>query len=111
MLARNGWQADYNNPQDWTDGLWGKALGCPDANCGSGFDTAQWDSLDTQANSLPLAQGTPIYQQMMKILETDATYIPLYYSVGAFLIKPYVKGAGTNDFFDYWWNQIQIQSH
>ena len=111
VLARNGWQADYNNPQDWTDGLWGKALGCPDANCGSGYDNAQWDSLDAKANALPLDQGTPIYQQMMKMLEDDATYIPLFYSVGAFLFKPYVSGAGTNNFFDYWWDQIQIKSH
>jgi oligopeptide transport system substrate-binding protein len=111
IMARNGWQADYNHPQDWTDGLWGKAAGCPDANCGSGYDTPAWDSAAAAADAMPLSAATPGYQAMMKMLEDDATYIPLYYSQGAFLIKPYVQGAGTNDFFDYYWNGIQIQSH
>jgi oligopeptide transport system substrate-binding protein len=111
IMARNGWQADYNHPQDWTDGLWGKAAGCPDSNCGSGYDTPAWDAAAAAADAKPLSAATPDYQAMMKMLEDDATYVPLYYSQGAFLIKPYVQGAGTNDFFDYYWNGIQIQSH
>jgi len=110
-LARNGWQADYNHPQDWVDNLWGKIPGCPDANCGSGYDTPAYDALVAKADAEPLAQAIPDYQAAMKMLEDDATYIPLFYSVGAFLIKPYVVGAGTNNFFDYYWNQIQINSH
>jgi hypothetical protein len=31
--------------------------------------------------------------------------------VGAFLFKPYVKGAGSNNFVDYPWNGIQILQH
>ena len=111
VLARNGWQADYNHPQDWTANIWGKLPGCPDANCGSGYDTAAWDKAETEADALPLSQAIPKYQAMMKMLEDDVTYIPLYYSQGAFLIKPYVKGAGTNNFFDYYWDQIQILQH
>jgi oligopeptide transport system substrate-binding protein len=110
-LARNGWQADYNHPQDWVDNLWGSIPGCPDANCGSGYDTAAYDQAVAAADQLPLDQAIPKYQAIMKMLENDATYIPLYYSDGAFLFKPYVKGAGTNNFFDYYWDQIQIQSH
>jgi oligopeptide transport system substrate-binding protein len=111
VMARNGWQADYNHPQDWVDNLWGKIPGCPDANCGSGYDTTAYDSAVAAADQLPLAQAIPQYQAIMKQLENDATYIPLYYSQGAFLFKPYVQGAGTNNFFDYYWNQIQILSH
>ena len=111
VIARNGWQADYNHPQDWYDNLWGKIPGCPDANCGSGYDTSAYDTLVAKADAEPLAQAVPDYQALGKQLQADVTYIPLYYSVGAFLIKPYLKGAGTNNFFDYYWNQIQIQSH
>jgi len=111
VLARNGWQADYNHPQDWVDNLWGKIAGCPDANCGSGYDTPAYDSAVAAADAKPLDQAVPDYQAIMKMLEDDATYIPLYYSQGAFLIKPYVQGAGTNNFFDYYWDQIQILSH
>ena len=110
-MARNGWQADYNHPQDWVDNLWGAIPGCPDANCGSGYDTKAYDDAVAAADALPLDQAIPKYQAIMKMLEDDATYIPLYYSQGAFLIKPYVKGAGTNNFFDYYWNQVQILSH
>jgi oligopeptide transport system substrate-binding protein len=110
-LARNGWQADYNHPQDWVDNLWGKIPGCPDSNCGSGYDTPAYDNAVAAADQLPVDQAVPKYQAIMKMLEDEATYIPLYYSQGAFLFKPYVKGAGTNNFFDYWWNQTQILQH
>lgn len=111
VMSRDGWQADFNHPQDWFDSLWGKAAGCPDANCTSGYQTAAYDSAVAAADQLPLDQAIPKYQAISQMLIADVAYIPLYYSVGAFLIKPYVKGAGTNAFFDYWWNQIQIQSH
>lgn len=45
------------------------------------------------------------------VLVACNVYIPLYYSNGSFLIKPYVRGAGTNNFFDFHWNEIQIVSH
>ena len=45
------------------------------------------------------------------MLIDDVVYIPLYYSVGAFLIHSYVQGAGTNNFVDYPWNGIQILQH
>jgi len=111
VMARNGWQADYNHPQDWYDNLWGKIPGCPDANCGSGYDNSAYDTLLAKADAEPLQQAIPDYQALGKMLEDDVTYVPLYYSVGAFLLKPYVRGAGTNNFFDYYWDQIQILSH
>jgi hypothetical protein len=45
------------------------------------------------------------------MLQDEVAYIPLYYSVGGFMIKPYVKGAGTNNFFDYYWNGWSILQH
>jgi len=38
-------------------------------------------------------------------------YIPLFYATGSFLFKPYIRGAGTNNFFDFHWNEIQLLSH
>jgi oligopeptide transport system substrate-binding protein len=111
VINRDGWQADYNHPQDWFSGLWGTALGCPDSGCTSGYATKAYDDMLAQANALPLDQALPIYKQLSQMLINDVAYIPLFYSVGAFLIKPYVKGAGSNNFVDYPWNQIQIQSH
>jgi oligopeptide transport system substrate-binding protein len=110
-FSRDGWQADYNHPQDWFSGLYGSALGCPDSGCTSGYSTPAFDALLAKANSEPLATALPEYQQLSQMLISDVVYIPLFYSVGAFLIKPYVSGAGSNNFVDYPWNGIQIHSH
>jgi len=111
VMNRSGWQADYDHPQDWYDNLFGKVAGCPDTNCASGFDSPQYDQLVASADSKPLSDALPIYKQVSQLLIDNVAYVPLYYSVGAFMMKPYVKGAGTNNFFDYWWNQYQILQH
>ena len=111
VLSRDGWQADYDNPQDWFDNLWGKLAGCPQTNCTSGYSSSQFDQLATQADAKALDQALPTYRQMSQMLIDDVAYIPLYYSVGAFMIKPYLKGAGTNNFFDYYWDEYQILQH
>ena len=111
VMDRAGWQADYDHPQDWFDNLFGKIAGCPDTNCASGYDSPQYDQLLASADSKPIGDALPIYKQLSQLLETNVAYIPLYYSVGAFMIKPYVKGAGTNNFFDYWWQDYQILQH
>jgi oligopeptide transport system substrate-binding protein len=111
VLSRDGWQADYDHPQDWFDNLFGSKVGCPSTNCSSGYTTPEFDKLQKEANQKPVDQAMPIYKQMNEMLINDAVYIPLYYSVGAFLIKPYVRGAGTNSQFDYYWNGYQILQH
>jgi ABC-type oligopeptide transport system substrate-binding subunit len=111
VIVRDGWQADYNHPQDWFSGLWGSALGCPDASCVSGYSTPAYDALLAKANAEPLDQALPDYKALSQMLITDVVYVPLFYSVGAFLIKPYLTGAGSNNFVDYPWNGIQIHSH
>ena len=111
VISRDGWQADYDHPQDWYDNLYAKVAGCPDSNCTSGYTNPQFDNLAAQADQKPLADALPIYKQMNQMLIDDVAYLPLFYSVGAFMTKPYVKGAGTNNFFDYWWNEYQIMQH
>jgi len=110
-LSRDGWQADYNHPQDWFDNLWGKFVGCPDSSCTTGYDTAAYDTLLAKADGEAMPAALADYKSLNQMLIDDVTYIPLYYSVGSFLTKPYVKGFGTNAFFDAYWNGIQILSH
>src|SRR5262245_24297673 len=88
VMHRAGWQADYDHPQDWTDNLWGKLAGCPDSNCGSGFDSAQYDRVLQQADQKPIQDAIPLYHQLSAMLQDEAAYIPLYYSLGAFMPKP-----------------------
>jgi oligopeptide transport system substrate-binding protein len=110
MMSRDGWQFDYNHPQDWYDNLWGAAVLSANANT-SGYDSPTYDSTLAQADKLPLDQALPLYAQLQTELQTQAVYIPMYYSVGQFLIHPYVQGAGSTTQADYYWNGISILSH
>jgi oligopeptide transport system substrate-binding protein len=110
VMSRDGWQFDYNHPQDWFDNLWGYKAVAAGSNT-SGFDDPTYDSILKQADAEPLSQALPMYNQLSKILADDVVYIPLYYSVGNFVIASYVKGAGSNTQSDYYWNQISILSH
>jgi oligopeptide transport system substrate-binding protein len=110
VMSREGWQFDYNHPQDWYDNLWGAESTAFGENA-TGFDDPTYDSTLKQADQEPLSQALPLYNELGKILYTNVVYIPLYYAVGNFLIQPWVKGAGSNAGFDYWWNQISISSH
>lgn len=110
-LARDGWGADYNDPQDWFDNLWGSVAGCPDTACSSGYDTKAYDQLLTRADAEPLATGVTDYKALSRQLIDDVVYIPLYYTASPMLIKPYVLGAGSNNLFDYYWDEVQIASH
>ena len=111
VLSRDGWAADYDHPQDWFDNLWGQPAGCPDVSCTTGYDTHAYDQLVEKADTEPLNLAIPDYKMLSRQLVDDVAYIPLYYTVDAFLFKPYVLGAGSNNLFDYYWNQIQITAH
>ena len=110
VMSRDGWQADYNHPQDWYDNLYGTNAGGPDHTT-SGFVSKTYDDTLNTADAKKLADATSDYAKLSKQLEDDAAYIPLYYSVGAFLFKPYVKNAGTNNFFDHYWSDMSILQH
>jgi oligopeptide transport system substrate-binding protein len=110
-LSRDGWQADYNHPQDWFDNLWGNVVGCPDSSCTTGYDTKAYDTLLAKADAEAMPAALADYKSLNQMLIDDVVYIPLYYTVGSFLTKSYVKGFGTNSFFDHYWNEVQILSH
>jgi len=111
VLSRDGWAASYNHPQDWFDNLWGAMAGCPDTSCTSGYDTKAYDQLLAKANAEPLPSAIPDYKTLNRQLIDDVAYIPLFYPLQAFLFKPYVLGAGSNNLLDYRWDQVQLVSH
>ena len=120
VMARDGWQFDYNHPQDWFDNLWGtSACGAntsgyaDDGSCGDGANDPNktYDDTLAKADAEAISQALPLYKQLSQMLSTDVADIPLYYSVGQFFIKSYVKGAGSNTQADFYWDEISIQSH
>jgi oligopeptide transport system substrate-binding protein len=109
VMARDGWQFDYNHPQDWYDNLWGYLV-TPAANT-SGFNDPTYNSILKKADQLPIDQALVQYKQLAKILADNVVYIPLYYSVANFAIRNYLTGAGSNTQADFYWNEISIQQH
>src|SRR5437660_11702689 len=80
-------------------------------SCSSGYRTKAYDDLLAKADSEPLTVSIPDYRALSRQLIDDVVYIPLFYTVDAFLFKPYVIEAGSNNMFDYYWNQIQLTAH
>jgi oligopeptide transport system substrate-binding protein len=109
VMSRDGWQFDYNHPQDWFDNLWGYQV-TPAANT-SGFNDPTYNTILKQADQQPIDQALAQYKQLAKILADNVVYIPLYYSSGNFAIRSYVKGAGSNTQADFYWDEISIQQH
>lgn len=107
VLFREGWQADYDHPQDWWDNLFTKAGG----SNGGAFTDPKVEDLVKKADSEPLDKAIPDYLAANTQMEKDAAYAPLVYFKGEFLFKPYLKGAGSNNFNDFYWNEMQIMSH
>ena len=111
VITRDGWLIDYPHPQDYYDNLYGKAAGCPDSNCTSGYQTKAFDDLAAKADAEPLDQALADYKALGQMLIDDVAYIPLVNFAGVYLWKTYVKGIGANASFEYFWNQYQINSH
>jgi ABC-type oligopeptide transport system substrate-binding subunit len=121
----NSRQLTYNHPQDWYDNLWGStAPAVTDHLRGSfnipgqggvgryaqppGDPNSAYDRTLAQADSEPVALALPLYSQLQQMAQQAAAYIPLYYSLGEYLVHPYVRGAGSNGQFDFYWDTISI---
>jgi ABC-type oligopeptide transport system substrate-binding subunit len=106
-IFRHSWQADYNHPQDWFSNLFVTDAG----NGGTGYSNKQLDALTKAADVKKLQDALPDYKKASQMMIDDAQYAPLVYQVGVFIFKPYVKGAGANSFYDFYWDEIQILQH
>jgi oligopeptide transport system substrate-binding protein len=107
VMFREGWQADYNHPQDWFDNLFIKAGG----SNGGAYTDPLVEQLVAKADSEPLNTAVPDYLAATKQMEADAAYAPLVYFKGEFLFKPYLQGTGSNNFNDFYWSEMKIGSH
>ena len=107
IMFRHSWSADYDHPQDWFDNLYT----CTAGSSGSGYCNKSVDSIVTAADQKPVDQALNQYIQAQKMILDDQIGIPLYYGVQPYVIKPYVKGAGGNAFFDYYWTDLRVLQH
>jgi oligopeptide transport system substrate-binding protein len=83
-----GWIADYADPHDFLD----VNFRCDSRQNNTGYCNPDLDKLlDQAASEEDPAKREALYYQAEQIIVTDAPWIPLFYEVQYWLVKPYVK--------------------
>ncbi len=87
-LAFGGWGADYPDPQDWFNTL----FGCKGGNNKYNFCNPTFDAAVARADTgTDLSDRVVLYNQAQTILITEAPVAPLFVRGRMVLIKPYVQ--------------------
>jgi oligopeptide transport system substrate-binding protein len=114
-IFRQGWEGDYNHPQDWFDNLLifngGSCLQLFCTSFGAIYDRAGYRPLILSADQKPLADALSDYRTAGRMLVDDAALGALYYMVRTAVVKPYVDGYGANALWEYRWSSIRILQH
>lgn len=83
-----GWVADYPDPQNFLEVLFHSTSS---QNHG-GYSNPEVDALlDKARGTQDIEDRSALYQQAEQIILEDAAWIPLYFSVENWLVKPYVR--------------------
>ena len=87
QVARDGWNADYNDPSDFLDLL---QTGNPQNS--SQWSNAKFDSLVNQAgNTTHTSQRAKLYKEAQEILIKDMPIAPIYTYTSVSVVKPGIK--------------------
>ena len=104
---RQSWSADYDHPQDWFDYLFVSGA----SSNGSCYSQPNFDQLIAGADSKPLKESLVDYKTASQTLIDDSIAAALLYGVQQYLFHPYVKGAGGNALYDFYWSDAHILKH
>jgi oligopeptide transport system substrate-binding protein len=90
LLARQGWCADYPDPQNWLSVYWKTGTSFADRQ---GYSNPELDKLIAQADvELDVAKRADLYKQAQRLLTADIPSAFGYNSANSYLVKPWVKG-------------------
>jgi oligopeptide transport system substrate-binding protein len=106
-LFRQSWRADYDHPQNWFDYLFVTGA----SSSGSCYTNAAFDKSVKAADAKALADALADYKAAGQKLITDTVSGGLVYGVQQYLVHPYVKGAGGNALYDFYWTGARILQH
>jgi len=116
-LAFGGWGADYPDPQDWFNTL----FGCKGGNNKYNYCNPTFDATVAQADTgVDLSDRVVLYNQAQTLLITEAPVAPLFVRGRMVLIKPYVQMVdgsplsitGQDDYpGDYFLDSVRIAPH
>lgn len=88
QMYQLGWVADYPDPQNFLEVLFHSKS---EQNHG-GYNNPKLDQLLDQARATQDAESRLVlYQQAEQMILADAAWIPIYFSVENWLVKPYVQ--------------------
>jgi oligopeptide transport system substrate-binding protein len=93
LLARQGWCADYPDPQNWLSVYWRSDTTFAQRQ---GYVNEQFDALTKQADtSTDPAARLDLYKQAQQLLLADIPSAFGYNTLNHFLVQPWVKGIST----------------
>ena len=89
QMYQLGWVADYPDPQNFLEVLFHSNSS---QNHG-GYSNPEVDALlDEARRTQDTEERLALYQQAEQMILTDAAWVPLYFGVDNWLVKPYVQG-------------------
>jgi oligopeptide transport system substrate-binding protein len=88
IMYRGSWGADYLDPQNFYEPLFGSKQGTNQSN----YKNPKYDELVEKGNvaTSPAARAES-YQAAEKVLQDDAAYVPLFYGVITRVIRPTIQ--------------------
>ena len=93
LLARQGWCADYPDPQNWLSVYWRSDTTFAQRQ---GYVNTQFDDLTKQADvELDPVKRADLYKQAQDLLLADIPSAFGYNSLNHYLVQPWVKGILT----------------
>ncbi|MEP7134532.1 MAG: peptide ABC transporter substrate-binding protein [Chloroflexota bacterium] len=93
LLARQGWCADYPDPQNWLSVYWRSDTTFAQRQ---GYVNTQFDDLTRQADvELDPVKRADLYKQAQDLLLADIPSAFGYNSLNHYLVQPWVKGILT----------------
>jgi oligopeptide transport system substrate-binding protein len=103
-----GWIADYPDPHDFLD----VNFRCDSQQNNTGYCNPDLDKLlDQAASQEDPAKREALYYQAEQIIVNDAAWIPLFYEVQYWLVKPYVKEVYLPPLIKPKLQYYQVQQH
>lgn len=104
LLARQGWCADYPDPQNWLSVYWKSSTTFAQRQ---GYVNADVDALLEQADKeLDAAKRLDLYKQAQQLLLADFPSAFGYNTANSYLVKPWVKGVTTTPQDSAWPGQM-----
>jgi oligopeptide transport system substrate-binding protein len=95
--------ADYDSPHNWLSDMGN--------HCHPTAVNPQFTSLVAAGDKKVPADALGDYKKAGQLLADDAACPALAYQQAVQLIKPWVRGAGTNALYEYYWTSISILKH